>query len=62
MFRHPSRVMPGLKENGFEEESEESEADEIDPVGPNPFCGPRRFRERRDCEDDQGNDGGGLCY
>ena len=53
--------MPGLKENGFEE-SEESEAEEIDPVGPNPFCGPRRFRERRDREDDQGNDGGGLCY
>ena len=59
MSRHPSRTMPGLKDDGFEE-SDESDYEE---TGPTPFCGPKRYRERKDDDDiNQGGNPGGLCY
>ena len=52
--RHPSRVMPGLKDDGFEDSEESGEENQA--RRPPAFCGAAAFRERR--EDRHGNGGG----
>ena len=54
--RHPSRVMPGLKDDSFEESDESG--DENQARRPPAFCGAAAFRERR--EDRHGNGGGNV--